>query len=57
MYHLPRPDSVRTRLQDHRPAREDNRKLLFSLVMLEEWLRGTQVASFAGIRGTVPVSV
>jgi hypothetical protein len=57
MYQLLRPDSVRKLLQDHRPAREEYRKLLFSLVILEEWLRGTQVGSFAGVRGTVPVSV
>jgi asparagine synthase (glutamine-hydrolysing) len=39
MYQLLKPDSVRKLLQDHRAAREDNHKLLFSLVMLEEWLR------------------
>jgi hypothetical protein len=26
-------------LSDHRSARQDNHKLLFSLVMLEQWLR------------------
>jgi len=35
-----RPDAVRKLLEDHRSGRQDNHKLLFSLVMFEQWLRG-----------------
>jgi asparagine synthase (glutamine-hydrolysing) len=34
--------SVRRLLEDHRSGRQDNYKLLFSLVMFEEWLRGSR---------------
>ena len=40
MFHLLKPESVRTLLKDHRSGRQDNHKLLFSLVMFEQWLRG-----------------
>jgi asparagine synthase (glutamine-hydrolysing) len=36
------PKAVRKLLQDHRSGRQDNYKLLFSLVMFEQWLRGTR---------------
>src|SRR5436190_1202763 len=39
MFSLLKPNSVRKLLSDHRSARQDNHKLLFSLVMLEQWLR------------------
>jgi asparagine synthase (glutamine-hydrolysing) len=39
MFSLLKPNSVRKLLSDHRLARQDNHKLLFSLVMLEQWLR------------------
>jgi asparagine synthase (glutamine-hydrolysing) len=39
MFELLKPDQVRRLLNDHGSGREDNHKLLFSLVMLEEWLR------------------
>jgi asparagine synthase (glutamine-hydrolysing) len=39
MFSLLKPKSVRKLLTDHRSARQDNHKLLFSLVMLEQWLR------------------
>jgi asparagine synthase (glutamine-hydrolysing) len=42
MYRLLNPSSVRHLLDDHRSARADNHKLLFSLVMVEQWLRGLQ---------------
>lgn len=49
MYELLKPDAVKKLLEDHRAGREDNHKLLFSLVMVEQWLRGirseTQIAS------------
>jgi len=40
MFELLRPKSVRQLLEAHRVGRQDNHKLLFSLVMLEHWLRG-----------------
>ena len=40
MYNLLKPDAVRKVLNDHRSGRQDNHKLLFSLVMVEQWLRG-----------------
>jgi asparagine synthase (glutamine-hydrolysing) len=41
MYDLLKPDPVRKLLSDHRSGRQDNHKLLFSLVMVEQWLRGS----------------
>jgi asparagine synthase (glutamine-hydrolysing) len=42
MYELLEPAAVRALLEDHRSGREDNHKVLFSLVMVEEWLRGAR---------------
>jgi asparagine synthase (glutamine-hydrolysing) len=39
MFAFIKPESVRQLLTDHRSGRQDNHKLLFSLVMLEQWLR------------------
>ena len=33
------PEVVSRTLADHRSGREDNHKILFSLVVLEQWLR------------------
>ncbi len=40
MFELLKPEPVRRLLENHRSGRNDNHKLLFSLVMFEEWLRG-----------------
>jgi asparagine synthase (glutamine-hydrolysing) len=40
MFELLKPESVRNLLDGHRSRRQDSHKLLFSLVMLEQWLRG-----------------
>jgi asparagine synthase (glutamine-hydrolysing) len=40
MYGLLKREPVRKLLSDHRSGRHDNHKLLFSLVMVEQWLRG-----------------
>jgi len=40
MFDLLKPESARKLLQDHRSGQQDNHKLLFSLVMFEQWLRG-----------------
>jgi asparagine synthase (glutamine-hydrolysing) len=37
-----KPEPVRKLLSTHRSGRHDNHKLLFSLVMLEQWLRSRQ---------------
>jgi asparagine synthase (glutamine-hydrolysing) len=42
MFHVLEPQAVQRLLRDHRSGRHDNYKLLFSLVMLEQWLRGTR---------------
>jgi asparagine synthase (glutamine-hydrolysing) len=41
MFELLKPEPVRRLLEVHRSGGRDNHKLLFSLVMLEQWLRGT----------------
>jgi len=45
MFQFLRPDAVGRLLEDHRSGRRDNHKLLFSLVVLEEWLRSNQSAA------------
>ncbi len=42
IFNLLEPQAVRRLLDDHRSKRQDNHKLLFSLVMFEQWLRGTR---------------
>ena len=39
LFEFIRPQPVRRLLENHRSGREDNHKLLFSLVMFEQWLR------------------
>ncbi len=46
MFSLLDPKSVKKLLADHQSRRQDNHKLLFSLVVFEQWLRGLQ-SSFA----------
>jgi asparagine synthase (glutamine-hydrolysing) len=45
MFELLKPEPVRKLLEAHRTCRQDNHKLLFSLVMLEQWLRGMRSAT------------
>jgi asparagine synthase (glutamine-hydrolysing) len=40
IFALLKPEAVQKLLEDHRSRRQDNHKVLFSLVMLEQWLRG-----------------
>jgi asparagine synthase (glutamine-hydrolysing) len=44
MFGLLKPEPVRMLLEAHRTGRQDNHKLLFSLVMFEQWLRGQRNA-------------
>ncbi|HVU15380.1 MAG TPA: asparagine synthase (glutamine-hydrolyzing) [Candidatus Didemnitutus sp.] len=39
MYEILRPEPVKVLLDEHRSGRNDNHKILFSLVMVEQWLR------------------
>ncbi|HEU5397346.1 MAG TPA: asparagine synthase-related protein, partial [Verrucomicrobiae bacterium] len=43
-----KPEPVRTLLREHQARRQDNHKLLFSLVMFEQWLRGLHANLDAG---------
>jgi asparagine synthase (glutamine-hydrolysing) len=43
MFGLLKPEPVRKLLKEHRSGRHDNHKLLFSLVMFEQWLRGSRL--------------
>src|SRR5881392_3198594 len=42
MFGLLNPKPVRRLLESHQSGRQDNHKLLFSLVMIEQWLRGVR---------------
>jgi asparagine synthase (glutamine-hydrolysing) len=42
MYGLLKVEAVGRLFEDHKAGREDNHKILFSLVMLEQWLRSFQ---------------
>jgi len=42
MYSLLNPAPVKKLLEDHQSRRQDNHKLLFSLVMFEQWMRGVR---------------
>ena len=42
IYALLKPEAVRCLAADHRSGRSDNHKILFSLVVLEQWLRCAQ---------------
>ena len=48
IYRYLRPSSVRELLHEHQSGRTDNNKILFSLVVLEEWLRNSS-HSFANV--------
>jgi asparagine synthase (glutamine-hydrolysing) len=45
MFGLLKPEPVRKLLNAHRSGRHDNHKLLFSLVMFEQWLRACRYSS------------
>jgi len=44
MFSLLNPAPVKRLLEDHQSRRQDNHKLLFSLVMFEQWLRSVRAA-------------
>jgi asparagine synthase (glutamine-hydrolysing) len=49
MFGMLKPDSVQKLLNAHRSGRQDNHKLLFSLVMLEHWLRRLRAKTGAAL--------
>src|SRR5438034_2962746 len=49
MFGMLEPESVRKLLSAHRSGRQDNHKLLFSLVMLEHWLRQVRAKTGAAL--------
>jgi asparagine synthase (glutamine-hydrolysing) len=57
MFNLLRPESVRKLQKAHRSGRQDNHKLLFSLVMFEQWLRGTRSGPQPRSNATVSASL
>ena len=42
MFALLRAEPVRAMVEDHRSRRQDNHKVLFSLVLFEQWLRSAE---------------
>jgi asparagine synthase (glutamine-hydrolysing) len=50
IYRFLEPASVQALLNEHRAGKRDNHKLLFSLVVLEQWLRGRESADSAAAR-------
>lgn len=55
MFRFLEPRVVSGLLDEHRAGRRDNHKLLFSLVVLEEWLRANGAGADSGTRSTHPV--
>jgi asparagine synthase (glutamine-hydrolysing) len=53
MFDLLEPKSVLKLLEEHRSGRQDNHKMLFSLVMIEQWLRGTRSRQEQLVRSSV----
>ena len=49
MFGMLEPESVRKLLNAHRSGRQDNHKLLFSLVMFEHWLRQVRAKTGAAL--------
>jgi asparagine synthase (glutamine-hydrolysing) len=47
IYQFLRPAAVRQLYADHEAGRQDNHKVLFSLIVLEEWLKGRSVGEVA----------
>ncbi len=52
MYKFLEPKAVRVLLDEHQKRKSDNHKLLFSLIVFEEWLRSNQLNSSSSLPGT-----
>jgi asparagine synthase (glutamine-hydrolysing) len=58
MFELLKPEPVQKLLQNHHLGRQDNHKMLFSLVMFEEWLRSIRSRQpVISISDTTPLPV
>jgi hypothetical protein len=57
MFDLLKPEPVQKLLKAHQLRRQDNHKVLFSLVMLEQWLRGNRSGSQPRSNATVSASL
>ncbi len=44
MFRFLDPEAVRRLVDEHRSGRNDNHKMLFSLIVFEEWLRASESA-------------
>jgi asparagine synthase (glutamine-hydrolysing) len=49
IYRFLRPEAVNQLYADHAAGRQDNHKVLFSLIVLEEWLKGLSVGETATV--------
>jgi asparagine synthase (glutamine-hydrolysing) len=49
IYRFLRPEAVRQLYADHAAGKRDNHKVLFSLIVLEEWLKGLSVGEVAAV--------
>jgi asparagine synthase (glutamine-hydrolysing) len=49
IYQFLRPAAVKQLYTDHAEGRSDNHKVLFSLIVLEEWLKGLSVGEVAAV--------
>ena len=49
IYRFLNPATVRRLYADHAAGRRDNHKVLFSLIVLEEWLRGLPIETAASV--------
>lgn len=56
LYTFLRPDAVQQLLRDHQSGAEDNHKILFSLVVVEHWLRLNSASSLDGCTLSAPVA-
>jgi asparagine synthase (glutamine-hydrolysing) len=57
MFDLLKPTSLRKLLEAHRSRRQDNHKLLFSLVVFEQWLRGIRSGMKAPMHGESSLTI
>lgn len=56
MFNVLKPEPVAKLLEGHQSGRQDNHKLLFSLVMFEQWLRGIRSDQTQSVRAE-PVAI
>jgi asparagine synthase (glutamine-hydrolysing) len=57
MYRFLQPEAVQRLLSEHRAGRHDNHKILFSIIVLEQWLRGSGTLDSATAKGATTAFV